>query len=68
MVIYLLLFFFPLKKEYPKIEHFTLINPLLVIDILKKFCDKKILFKFPNDIYINNKKICGILQEIILKK
>ncbi len=60
--------FFQMKKNYPTVEQFTIINPLLNIDVIKKFCGKnKINFKPPNDIYVNNKKICGILQEVITK-
>ena len=60
--------FFQMKKNYPTVKQFTIINPLLNIDVIKKFCGKnKINFKPPNDIYVNNKKICGILQEVITK-
>ena len=45
-----------------------MINPILNIDILSKYCGRKnTFFKSPNDIYINKKKICGILQEVIIK-
>jgi len=61
--------FFHLKKNYPSVEEFTLINPILNIDILSKYCGrKKTFFKLPNDIYVNKKKICGILQEVIIKE
>ena len=61
--------FFQLKKKYPSVEEFSLINPILNIDILSKYCGrKKTFFKLPNDIYINKKKICGILQEVIIKE
>jgi BirA family biotin operon repressor/biotin-[acetyl-CoA-carboxylase] ligase len=40
----------------------------LVKELLSKFTKKKILFKEPNDLLINKKKICGILQEVILFK
>ena len=60
--------FFHLKKKYPSINEFTLINPILNINILSKYCGKrKTFFKSPNDIYVNKKKICGILQEVITK-
>ena len=61
--------FFHLKKNYPTVEEFSLINPILNIDILSKYCGrKKTFFKLPNDIYVNKKKICGILQEVIIKE
>ena len=31
--------------------------------ILSKYLDKKIVIKWPNDLLVENKKICGILQE-----
>ena len=58
--------FFPLKKNYPSSDQFSLINPVIVSNIIQIFCDKrKLKIKFPNDIFLNGKKICGILQEII---
>ena len=61
--------FFHIKKNYPSVEEFSLINPILNIDILSKYCGKKnTFFKSPNDIYINKKKICGILQEVVTKE
>ena len=57
--------FFQLKNNYPSFEEFSIINPILVSEALGKYCDKKISFKSPNDLLINEKKICGILQEII---
>ena len=60
--------FFPLRKNYPSFEEFSLINPILNIDVLSKYCgEKNIFFKSPNDIYFNKKKICGILQEVIVQ-
>jgi len=58
--------FFSLKENYPAFHEFSIINPIIVSDVIKNFCDiKKINFKFPNDILINKKKVCGLLQETI---
>jgi len=61
--------FFPLKKNYPPFSEFFIINPIIIANVIKKLCIKeKINLKFPNDIFINGKKACGILQELIIKK
>ena len=33
--------------------------------MIEKFCEKNLSFKWPNDLFVNNKKICGILQELV---
>ena len=33
--------------------------------ITSKLTDKNIKIKWPNDLLLNNEKICGILQEVI---
>ena len=59
--------FFPLKNNYPPFNEFSIINPLIISDVIRHFCEKKnINLKFPNDIFVNGKKICGILQELIV--
>ena len=61
--------FFPLKKDYPSFSEFSIINSIIISDIIKLFCEKeKINLKFPNDIFVNRRKICGILQELITLK
>ena len=58
--------FFCLKENYPPFNEFSVINPLIVSETIKNFCkDKKVSLKFPNDVFLNGKKICGILQETI---
>ena len=59
--------FFPLKNNYPSFNEFSAINPIIISDVIEHFCEKKnINLKFPNDIFVNRKKICGILQEHIV--
>ena len=58
--------FFPLKNNYPNFSEFSIINPIIISDVIRHFCKKEnIKLKFPNDILVNRKKICGILQELI---
>ena len=58
--------FFPLKNDYPPFNEFTLINPVIISGVMENFCEKKnISLKWPNDVFLNGKKICGILQELI---
>ena len=58
-------FFNKLNESKLKISTITKFNCLLVKQLLSKFTKKKILFKKPNDLLIDKKKISGILQEVI---
>ena len=59
--------FFPLKYNHPPFNQFTIINPIIISGVIKQFCVKKsINLKFPNDVFVNKKKICGVLQETIV--
>ena len=49
------------------IKNITKINLNVVKKVIKKHINEKINIKLPNDILINQSKICGILQEIIFK-
>ena len=58
-------FFHEIKNINISLSTLTKINCLLVKKTIEKYYKKKIVFKKPNDLYINKKKISGILQEII---
>ena len=58
--------FFPLEDNYPPFNEFSIINPIIISDVIKHFCCKEnVNLKFPNDVFVNRKKIFGILQELI---
>ena len=61
-------FFNELNKTKLSINAITKVNCLLVKKLLSLFTRKKILFKKPNDLLIDKKKISGILQEVIFVK
>ena len=60
-------FFYKFDNLTISIKQITKINCLLVKKLLSMYYKKKIIFKKPNDLLINKKKICGILQENISK-
>ena len=60
-------FFYRFDHLTVSLKQITKINCLLVKKLLSIYYKKKIIFKKPNDLLINKKKICGILQEKISK-
>ena len=60
-------FFFKLDNLKISFKHLTKLNCLLVRKILSTYYKKKIIYKKPNDLLIDKKKICGILQETLVK-
>ena len=58
-------FFHEIKNINISLSTLTKINCLLVKKTIEKYYKKKIVFKKPNDLLINKKKVSGILQEII---
>ena len=61
-------FFFKIKNQNLNIKRITKLNCELIKKLLSKFYKKKITIKLPNDLLINGKKICGILQESFVKE
>ncbi len=57
--------FFKIKKK-TTIKKITSINCKIIKKILSKLFKTKLSIKFPNDLLINKKKVCGILQETII--
>tara|TARA_B100000902_G_scaffold385391_1_gene426709 strand:- start:412 stop:948 length:537 start_codon:yes stop_codon:yes gene_type:complete len=57
--------FYKLKKINLSIRSLTKKNCFLVKNVISKYYKKKIIFKSPNDLLIEKKKFCGILQEKI---
>ena len=57
--------FFKVNFTKFKIENFLIINAKIIKKVLKNYTKKIITIKKPNDLLIENKKICGILQEVI---
>ena len=60
-------FFYKFDHLTVSLKQITKINSLLVKKLLSVYYKKKIIFKKPNDLLIDKKKICGILQEKISK-
>lgn len=54
------------KISYHNISKLTLLSCASVFEVLKHY-NHNIHIKWPNDILINNKKVCGILTETIFK-
>ena len=57
--------FFKANFTNIKIKNFLIINAKIIKKVLKSYTKKTISIKKPNDLLIENKKICGILQEVI---
>ena len=56
---------FPLTGKESSIPLLTLLAGLAVNEALRELTGADTLIKWPNDIYLNNKKLCGILTELV---
>lgn len=45
----------------------TLVAGVAVAELLRQYCPDKVFLKWPNDVLIDGKKICGILTEMSVK-
>ncbi|MCL2185095.1 MAG: biotin--[acetyl-CoA-carboxylase] ligase [Treponema sp.] len=62
------LFFSILEKPKLTISDYTLLSLVIQIAIVKSIsaiCGKKAFLRWPNDIYINNRKIAGLTTEVL---
>mgnify|MGYP001259738865 CR=1 FL=1 len=60
--------FFSLENIDLTIKELTKLNVNLVMKLISCYYRKNIKLKLPNDILVNRRKICGILQEKVQKK
>ncbi len=59
--------FFRIKRNI-SVKKITILNCKIIKKTLLKYIKKTIVIKPPNDLLVNKKKICGILQEIKFNK
>ncbi len=57
--------FFEIENFRFSLTKLTTLNCLLIKKVLSFYYKKKIVLKKPNDLIIDKKKICGILQETV---
>ncbi len=59
--------FFEIKKSI-ELKKITTLNCKIIKNTLIQYFKKNITIKYPNDLLVNKKKICGILQETAFNK
>ena len=57
--------FFKFDQKKINFKQFAILNAFLLRKVLSKIIPKKIKIKWPNDLLVNRRKFCGILQEVI---
>ena len=60
--------FFEIKQKKINFKHFAILNAYLLKRVLSKQFSNKIKIKWPNDLFFEKNKICGILQETITQE
>jgi len=56
------------KNYLAKYKDISIISALSIVEMLEDYGLSNISIKWPNDIYVNSKKICGILLEAVSKQ
>ena len=49
-------------------RYLSMLSALTVVDALEQFAVKDLMIKWPNDVYVRDRKICGILLEGVSRK
>lgn len=60
--------YFAIDQNKINFDTYAILNPLIIKKVLEKYSKYKVYVKWPNDILIKEKKVCGILQEVISYK
>ncbi len=60
--------FFEINSKNIRFDKFSVLNPRIVKNILVKYSKYRISIKWPNDLLIKKRKLCGILQEVVEHK
>ncbi len=57
--------FFEFNPKRINFKQYAILNAYLIRKVLTKYISKRIYIKWPNDLLIDKKKVCGVLQEVI---
>ena len=57
--------FFEINSKRKKFEKFSVLNPRIVKNVISEYTKYRISIKWPNDLLVKKRKLCGILQEVI---
>lgn len=61
-------YLFSVKSELADAVSITTAASVAVLTAIESLCEKKVSVKWVNDLYLDDKKICGILTEAIMKE
>ena len=57
--------FFEINPKKMNFQQFAILNAFLIKKAISSYTSEKINIKWPNDLLIKKRKVCGILQEVI---
>lgn len=57
--------FFEIDIKKINLKQYTILNAYMLKKVIDKYSKIKLKIKWPNDLLIEKKKVCGILQELI---